>query len=564
MIIDARELTTEQVLQTDVCIIGAGPAGLTLVREFLGQSFQVCLLESGGLEPPDRQTADLSRVESIGEFLPNTSTASHWYSLTDRGDTTQVNPIGRNRQLRHVPLAAADFEVRSHIPYSGWVFDRNHLEPYYQRAHDQLQMGAFDYEANHWASSESPVFPFVADGLSRDSANLVSRMFRFSPSANFYQTGRQLLETAPNITTYIHATVLALETDELGQTVQRVKVGCFGGKQFWVTAKLVILATGGTENAQLLLLSDQVQRTGLGNDQDLVGRFFMDHPLIYGGRLTPKNRQLFKAMALYDLRCINGANGMAHLAPSNEMLHQSGATNFGAYLFPRPRIFRSGPGMRALKAILMFGMLRQNPLRLLKYFAETILHVDDILLESSDWLYRTLMRQHPYRAYFSNGGWSEQELRLEKAYQVFEVVMQTEQLPHPDNRLVLSHKLDPLGRRKAALQTVWRSPDFQGIQRGQQLLASEFAKSGLATFHPEWHGDRPFFIYTSAAHQMGTTRMAVSPKWGVVDAQCRVHSVNNLYIAGSSVFPTAGYANPTLTIMALAIRLGDRIKALML
>jgi choline dehydrogenase-like flavoprotein len=577
MIIDTSKIAANTVIQTDICIVGAGPAGLTLVRELLGQSLQICVLESGGLQPPDPATAALGDPEILGDFQPNDSPTTWWYDRDERGDLQQVARGSRHRQfggnsnvwginlpsneygLRLMPFAAADFEARSHIPYSGWAFDRNHLDPYYERAHKLLQIGACQYDAKDWTDADSPALPLQGD-------RLTNKVFQFCRRTVFYQDCRQLLEKARNVTTYLHANVMALETDELGQTVQRVKVASLEGKSFWIDAKIVILATGGLENAQLLLLSNQVQPKGLGNDQDLVGRFFMDHPLIYGGRIIPNSSQIFNQTAFYDLRQVKDAMIMGHLAIGDEALRQ-GATNLATILYPRHKDFRFGKGLTALKAMLTFNRLQQPPYQFLNYAGEAIAHLDELTVELTKRVSRQVFRKltkrvKPVQAHFPSGGWSYRQANPAKDYQVFEVIHQTEQLPHPDNRVMLSSQRDALGRPRIAVQTRWRDADLEGIRKGQTILAEEFAKTGLGVFQPEWNGDRPFTIYAGAAHHMGTTRMSVDPKLGVVDEQCRVHSVNNLYVAGSSVFPTGGYANPTLTIVALSIRLADRIKAI--
>jgi choline dehydrogenase-like flavoprotein len=114
------------------------------------------------------------------------------------------------------------------------------------------------------------------------------------------------------------------------------------------------------------------------------------------------------------------------------------------------------------------------------------------------------------------------------------------------------------------MQTRWRDADIDSIRRAQTVFAQEIARAGLGRYEVELNGELPVIAHEGTSHHMGTTRMDVDPKQGVVDENCRVHSVSNLYIASSSVFPTGGYANPTLTIVALATRLADRVKSIML
>ena len=140
--------------------------------------------------------------------------------------------------------------------------------------------------------------------------------------------------------------------------------------------------------------------------------------------------------------------------------------------------------------------------------------------------------------------------------------MESEQIPNPNSRITLSTKLDKLGCRIARLNWELLDEDFSTIRRSQALIDDALKSKGIGRVS-KWLGDEtPPTTIGIGNHNMGATRMSESPKFGVVDANCRVHGLNNLFIAGSSVFPTAGAANPTLTIVALSIRLADHIKSL--
>ena len=134
---------------------------------------------------------------------------------------------------------------------------------------------------------------------------------------------------------------------------------------------------------------------------------------------------------------------------------------------------------------------------------------------------------------------------------------QVEQPPRYDNRVRLGQERDDLGNRLIEIQWRWHDQDIALVHRSQDIVARELARSGLGTFHIR----RPMEIKTtSTTHFLGTTRMHDDPRSGVVDREGRVHGVENLYVTGSSVFPSGGYANPTLTIVALSLRLAERIR----
>ena len=556
MLIDARTLPDGETIETEVCIVGTGPAGLTLAREFIEQGFRVCVLERGGLEEPDPETVSLAEVETEGDFVQ---------VLPDRrnrrfGGNARYWAINIDRDLqgpRLCPLDEVDFEQRDWLPHSGWPFDYAHLLPFYQRAQTVCRLGAFDYSGAAWADDQSPVLLFKGD-------RIITKMFQFGPAKTFYQEYRDQIDQASNITTYLHANAVELETDETAQTVTRVRVGCLGGTQFWVAAKIVILAAGGVESTHLLLLSNQVQKTGLGNEYDQVGRYFMDHPIVPGGLFIPSNPNLFNQTALYDLRKVNGIPVMAGLGLTNEAMRRDQVLNMASWIFPRAARFRSSEAVTSLKELLSPALLQQDWSRTSQQLSTVVTGIDDIAASAYDKLTGKLAgKQQPFWANLSTGGWSYLQENKAEVYGVFEVLHLTEQAPDPDNRIVLSDELDKLGRQKAKMQTCWREVDIENIKRSQDILAAEIERSGLGHYQIERDGDRPLLESAGASHHMGTTRMHADPKQGVVDAECRVHSTSNLYIASSSVFPTGGYANPTLTIVALALRLADRIKQVM-
>jgi choline dehydrogenase-like flavoprotein len=548
MLVDARTLPTDEIVETEVCIVGAGPAGITLAREFQNADFRVCLLESGGLEF-NKNTQSLCEGESVGEDFGKLDThrcrqfggtANRWEIKIGK------NPVG----VRHVPLDKIDFEKRDWIPYSGWPFDKSHLEPFYERAQSVCKIGPFAYDAEAWEDAQAPQLPL-------NSGRVTTSMFQFGPRTIFTDEYRESINQASNITTYLNANVVDIETNETARTVTRVRVACLQGNKFWVCAKVFILAAGGMENAQLLLLSNKTQTAGLGNQNDLVGRFFMDHPLVDGGMLIPSNRQIFNTTALYDLRLVNNVAVMGKLTLTEEVMRQEKLLNISAILFPRPKPYQS-------KAAKSFDTLRTTivnaevPKDTFKHLSNVINGLDYVVPS----VYRRLVKQQTFLPSLGSGGWSYLQGN-ERRFVAFEVIHQTEQAPNPDNRVMLSAQRDRLNRRIVQLHWRWRDIDIYRIRRAQEILREEIAHAGLGHLQIEGDGELPQLQSPGTHHHMGTTRMHTDPKQGVVDEHCQIHGVSNLFIAGSSVFPTGGFANPTLTIVALAIRLADHVKTVM-
>lgn len=549
MFVDARTLPENTIIDSEICIIGTGPAGTTLASEFREQNFRVALLESGGTEP-DEATQSLSQgkiVEEIKQELDRSrrrqlgGTANRWRDRTGEN----------HHSVRLLPLDKIDFERRDWLPYSGWSFDKSDLDPFYARAQHLCRLRPFAYDAEDWEDDRTPQLPLAGD-------RLATTMYQFGPRNVFTHELKQEIGRASNITTYLNANVVEIETNDTAKAITRVRVACLSENKFWVTAKIFILATGGIENARLLLLSNQTQNVGLGNQNDLVGRFFMEHPIFMMGVFRPKNRQLFSSTALYDLRWANNILVMGKLSLTDAVMRQQQLLNTSLILVPRSIAYRS-PAVKSLKTSLT--SIRRGKLREARsHLRQAMDGIDEI----GSHIYRRAFKieETPYS--LSEGGWS----RLpdnEKRFGAFEVWAATEQVPNPDIRVMLSEERDRLGLRR--IQPVrWHSSELEihSNLQVQAIFKEEIKQAELGRFQSwvELTG-RTKPKYYGGMHHMGTTRMHVDPKQGVVDENCCVHGIANLYVAGSSVFPTGGSANPTLTIIALAMRLADRIKQMM-
>ncbi|MBW4511412.1 MAG: GMC family oxidoreductase [Scytonematopsis contorta HA4267-MV1] len=541
MLIDSRTLAPNETIETDICIVGAGPAGITLASEFIGTNFRVCVLESGGLSY-DKNTQSLLSGESSGNLF-GTLDDSRRLQLGGTANSWKIR-IGENQiGVRYVPLDNIDFQKRDWLPYSGWPFSLSHLAPFYERAHKICQLRPFTYDAETWSNPQTPTLPLTK--------NVTTSMFQFGPRAVFTDDYRYQINRASNISTYLHASLVEIETNETVKTVTRLRVASLSGKQFWVSAKVFILATGGIENARLLLLSNKVQTSGLGNQNDLVGRFFMDHPLVRCGRLIPSSPDIFKKTALYDLRRVHNTPVMGRLGLTEAAMHREQLLNISALLFPTPK-------WRHLKAINSFKALVQNSEArkdVFKHLAN-IANGFDYMLSAA---HGTLFKKEPLLPSLAWGGWSYIK-GVERRFSEFEVLHQTEQAPDPNNRITLSTDCDSLGRQKVKLHWQWNDIDIRTIKRTQEILKEELKSAGIGELLVERNGEQPVLLHPGTHHHMGTTRMHDDPRQGVVDQNSKIHSISNLFIAGSSVFPTGGFANPTLTIVALAIRLADHLK----
>jgi choline dehydrogenase-like flavoprotein len=549
MLTDARAVPPDGVVEADVCVVGGGPAGITVAVELARQPLRVCLLEGGGFEPDERaQALAASRTVSHhhhpdalsrGRRRQFGGTSALWLHRTEPG-----NARHHARTFAPEPL---DLERRAAVEeLPGWPLDVADLRPFYERAQWHWNRGPFAYDdMEAWKDPDAEPIEFP-DG------EVATRVCQYGPSDVFSLRYRDDLLEADNVDVFLWSDVVELEPATTGG-VGRVRVSGPDGHRFWVRAKAFVLAGGCVENVQLLL-ADGERLGAAGAGHDLIGRFVTDHQEYRLGVIVPDTRAALDRIAFYDIRSKGGLlfSGVLTLAEDVKRKHE--LLNLSAMLVPQPAGFAS-EAERSAKAL---AALRRRELP-----DDLLGHVRSIASQPWDALaslrLRTIDRARLYREF--RGGWSAAGVDRGQ-FGVIEVIVATEQTPSPDNRFVLDTAADPLGRRRVRLQWTWTDADKANLGRSQGLLAEAFARARLGDLvrWAELDGPgRP--VYPAIHHPMGGLRMHADARRGVVDADCRVHGVDNLFVTGAAVFPTGlGYANPTLTVLALAIRLADHLK----
>lgn len=555
MHIDTRELAVKE-LDCDLCIIGAGPAGISLAREFIGQGVRVALVESGGLHY-DRHVQALAGGPTFGAIKPSIEVNRRQFGGNANLWCVGLGPAEKG--LRHAMMDAIDFQERPWVRHSGWPIGREEIMPHYERAQQVCGGGVFGYAPEPWEDEHARQLPLQSQGLE-------TGMFHFSPFEVFTNRYRQQLFDAPNITIYTHATATELLPRESQTAVGRVCLSGPGQRPWQLRAKTVVLAAGGYENARLLLGSRGPDGRTLGNAHDLVGRYYHDHLQGRSGYLIPSDTRLLEQLALYDLRLRRGAYVMGYLKLSAHLQAQEQVMNLNCFLFPRPDERRSR-AIDAFNTLRGHRLLRQRPdevapaLGMKKTLAclwQAGCGLDYVAAMA--WRAATGRQSSAYG--LGHGGWSQLD-QPGKRFSRLELWHSIEQSPHPLNRVSLGPRRDALGCAELELHWHWQQEDIEQTLKAQSLFARALEGAGLGRVERVLQADgsphleRP----VGSHHLMGTTRMHADPRQGVVDVNCKVHGVDNLYIAGSSVFPTGGYANPTLTLVALALRLADRLKA---
>jgi choline dehydrogenase-like flavoprotein len=527
MFIDARSLPNHAVLQADVCIAGAGAAGIALAREFLGTDVKVLLLEGGALKFNHRSQFMYRGTSSGRPYLPLEFTRRRQY-----GGTT-VTWSGRCR-----PLDAIDFEARPWVPHSGWPFGKQDLDPYYARAHPVCGLGPYDYSPAAWGAEPVPA----------SSAGLQAVMFQFSPPFDFGARYRDELEGASNLQVYLHAGVTGIRLGRESETVSHLEVRSARSHGFRVQAKIFVLAVGGLENARLLLASQADRPAGLGNENDLVGRFFMDHPYLTAGFALELPASLPPVFTKLDFEAEQKDLGpVAGFGFGEATMRSHGLLNASATLVRRPAYKLADAYFSTAMADLMQvnDILRHATapsLRIIPATLRTALQAGRIGPVAAKGLRHRLSPTH---------GWG--------------IRFQLETAPNPESRVRLTDRRDALGLPRLDLRWAPTAQDLDHFHRFSKMLFAALPEWNIrarAVRHDRDPDGWPVTLQIGK-HHMGTTRMDSDSRHGVVDAHCRLHSTSNLYVAGSSVFPTSGMANPTLTIVALALRLADQIKTVL-
>lgn len=509
MHVDARQLPDGSIIEGDICIIGAGAAGISMALDWKDLKQKVILLEGGGFEY-ESQIQDLNKGSLSGQkYYPLRSSRLHYF-----GGTT-----GHWAGMC-APFDELDFKKRDWVPFSGWPFSIKELDPYYEKAQKIYQLGPYNYDLSFWEQQEKNY-----NALPFNDKVIWNKMWQFCESSRIGQVYADTIKEAKNIHLYTYANATNIVSNEALNKITEVEVKNHEGKNHAVKAKKFILACGTIQNVRLLLASNKQAKKGLGNENDVVGRYFMEHI-----ETSTSDLYLFKDFKT-DL----------YSWPSN------------------PRYTRAELAFTEetqKKHQLLNGTLGFLPLKVAKHFKPRML---------------TWQNEDPRKSadnVFAN--WREAAKlskknpnpETEKAYQLD---IRIEQAPNPNSRVTLTAEKDALGVPLPNLNWELTSLDKKSIRRLNQLFAQQVGLSGIGRVQiRDWlrdENDDSFPEHTNGGwHHMGATRMNENPKMGVVDRNCKVHGIANLFVAGAACYPTSGAPNPTLTLTALTLRLSDHIK----
>jgi choline dehydrogenase-like flavoprotein len=504
---DARTLDTGALIEGDLCIVGAGAAGISMALEWIGTGRRVVLLEGGGFDY-EQQMQDLYRGESVGlPYYPLHAARLHYFGGTTghwAGFCSLLDPL--------------DLEVRDWVPHSGWPITRTELEPYYRRAQSVLQLGPSEWSAWEWQRRDPTLVPFPLD-----PRVAWTKMWQFSPPTRFGTTYREPILRARDVHLYTHANVVEIETTENGSTVVGLRARSLGreGLEYRIRANRYVLACSTIQNARLLLVSNRTSPGGVGNGNDLVGRYFMEHLEMPSGVLATLGKTP-PSTRMYDWNL--GTRARGELAVSAEMQRARRMLNATVSLSPAPL---------GEEAKSTFQWMTPDVLDRMRTGQNVS---DDSGARPAESIPRT-----------------------------FHLLTRQEQAPNPASRVTLSSERDALGMPRVRLDWRLTELDHRSFRAFYEVLGRELGRAGVGRLQMrDWVLEAPTAPWPPSLgggwHHMGTTRMSRDPKQGVVDVNCRVHGVANLYVAGAAVYPTAGCVNPTLTLVAMTLRLSDHLK----
>ncbi|HEY4040355.1 MAG TPA: GMC family oxidoreductase [Rhodopila sp.] len=548
MIQTADDIVCNTIIRADICIVGGGPAGITLALELAQTGKSILLLESG-----DYAANDATQTLNAGEVVNP--------ALHSPPDKYRQRVLGGGTSIwggRCVPFDPIDFKMRPWIAHSGWPISYGDVERYYPVANTLCEAGEYEYDAR--LAAPGGMRPLLR-GFSPRHFD-VNGIERFSCPTNFGERYRARLHSATTVRVLLRAAVTALRASRDGSRIDSIDVRNNRNNGFSVVADQFVLAMGGIETSRLLLTSDDVHSNGIGNANDLVGRYYMTHVAGTIGRLQI-NGARDTVWHGYDVAA-DGTYCRRRISLRPEVQASLGLGN-AVFRLHHPRIadprHRTGP----LSAIF----LAQH---FISYEYSKRL-VADVPPDAMTWLRHGL---NAATDAFATMGflkhWLRDRMLAERKFpsiiirprtNVFSLDFHAEQVPDPNSRISLADERDRFGNRRVRVDWRYSPRDVETVAKSFELLRHDLAETstGQLTLGPD-ETDIEAVVRRDGAyggHHIGTARMGASAQSGVVDRDCKVFGVNNLYLASSATFPTSSQANPTLTIVAMALRLAGHL-----
>jgi len=529
----------------DICIVGSGAAGATVAAELVGSGLSVCVLESG-VKKVTRRGDELKRALSRGIHVKDYSR-----ERVLGGATTTWAGLSS-------PLDPADLEPRDFVEHSGWPIERDELLPLYEAAAERYRFPRLaDFEPEGFGALRAQ------GNLQPDWSVIEEKVFLAASEPQDFGKEQQAVYEADGADLWLDASVACLRGTD--GTITHADVRTRSGHARELRARVFVVAAGGIENARLLLNSRDLCSAGLGNEHDQVGRFMMNHPKNYGGILHLARP--VEALPYY-FGCLHGGfAGYGGLRFPEGELARRGLMN--SYVRLEPLFpWSDSEGIEALVLIAKRSRFLVDRLRRksqeqvveLRDYSET---GDDSDLQNER---RSLLGFIPLLFTIALDApkvtrylWSRLISRKRPVIKRARLRNFMEMEPRPENRVILADESDAHGMPLPLVVHDTSEQDRRSLTELHEVLRGEFERVGFGRLETDLGTADPWPITQDASHHMGTTRMGKAPESSVVDPSLKLHGATNVYVAGASVFPTSGCANPTYTIVALSIRLAREL-----
>jgi choline dehydrogenase-like flavoprotein len=496
----------------DICIAGAGAAGITLAVEFAGRGKTVLLLEGGGAVREDSSQAIYD-----SEIVGLAHRGIHTGRIRVKGGTT----VRWGGQI--LELDALDFTVRSAIPDSGWPFSKTELTSFYERA--LALEGLANVERNDVAVWRDLKLPFT------QFEGLESYLSRWCPEPNFARLHNKTLTTHPKIHLWLHASAVELLFED--KTAQGIRVRTLTGIEIIFRARQYIFALGGIESSRFFL---QPREGGLPwNRSGLLGQHFQDHIDCNAARIEPLDLSSFHDT--FDPIVAHGFKYLPKLRLRPHLQSELGTLNIGSTMS-----FEDTGKARYQAKLTIRNLMRG---RFSEVTRDNVFHIAKHV---------PMLFSQAWRYYVQRRAYAPPSVRIL-------LRVHCEQEPTSRSSITLTDERDPLGLLRIRFDWQVSERELETIR--QYVLVAKRALAGIARIIPDedlMSGSPKFFARCDDSnHHMGGMRMSTSDSTGVVDTNLRLNGTTNVHICSSAVFPSSGFSNPTHTVLALALRLSDHL-----
>jgi hypothetical protein len=494
-----------EIPSADIAIVGAGAAGILLAVTLSKKGKKVLMLESGHFgENEEKQK--LNEVRQTGKIVDNVV----WGRKRAIGGTT----IAWGGQS--LPFSPLDFTRREWIENSGWPVSFDELAPYYDLANAFMGIDGLNYN--------SDIFPNIL--LTNPGINpsiLDYHVSKWADQPNFYTLYADYLAT--NVTVLYNAHLFSLNRNGEGN-IDSIDISNFNKEIFPCRPNVVILAAGGIETTRILL------NNWLGNHSDLLGKYFMEHPCIEIGRIVPANQ--YSLQKYFNTHIWKRKKYSIRLSLDGNFQRQNRLLNCSAsIMFVSPSLaFDPYAELRSFKRDFKLNRLIRLAGSSPEIVAGGLAYVKD-------------------RFYYKKNA-------------VASLSLMAEQEPVRTSYIKLSEELDQFGLPKALINWDISSKTWKTVVATAEAVKAELERLEFGSVELYEHirsGKDNWIDYLSDVnHHMGGCKMSASPSEGVVNENLQVWNVPNLYVCSSSVFPTSSHSNPTLTLLALAMRLSCHLE----